>query len=87
MWRKSQSNIRPKTTETDEASGVVYVRRNIIEVEITDEQNKEPIKMFEYEENKIDIDSWETYKTVLDHSDELEEVREALVEVVSLMEG
>lgn len=87
MWRKSQSSVKPNAVEVDEASGVVYVHRNIAEVEIANEQDKKPVKMFEYEENKVDMDSWETYKTVLNHSDELAEVRDALIEVVGMMEG
>ena len=87
MWKKSQSSVKPNAVEVDEASGVVYVRRNIAEVEIANEHGEKPVKMFEYEENKVDVDSWETYKTVLAHSDELAEVRDALVEVVEMMEA
>lgn len=85
MWTKSQSNIKPDTVFEDKSSGTVYVRRNITEVEVQGEMGEKPIKMYEYEENKIDAKDWETYRTVLDHSDELADLQGAVIELAGIV--
>lgn len=66
MFIKSESNSKPELLEkTDD---LVFVRRNIIEVEKTDETNGNTVTVYQYEEAQFNIDEYETYKEIAKNS-------------------
>ena len=59
-WYHSESATRPLETDTTSSKKYNYVRRNITEVQRT--ENEEIITMYEYDECKILKEDWGLYE-------------------------
>ena len=59
---KSQSSVKPELIDTTSSKVVVYLRKNIVKKEMTnDEYDLSPIIFYEYEEAKLTIDEYQEY--------------------------
>jgi len=82
MWYESESIIKPLEVDDLSSKVYVYVRNDIKEV-VDDEKGT----YYTYREQKVKKDDWELYKKVSNHSTELAEVEDALMELAELMIG
>lgn len=84
MWKKSESKIMPQLIDDTSSPTTVYIRKNVEEV-VRKNENRDDETIYVYDEQEVKKEDWEIYRTVLDHSDELSEVEDALVELASLL--
>lgn len=82
MWYESESTVMPLEVDNTSSSVYVYVRKDIEEV--TDEEKG---IYYTYKEQKIKKEDWELYKTLNNHTTELSEVEDALMELAEIIIG
>lgn len=88
MWKLVESNNPPLEVDTESDSSVVYVTRNVTEVERKiSEDSEETITSYVYECNEIPKKDWELYKKLLNHDSDIADVQDALIELAELIEG
>lgn len=78
MWKIAQGNKKPSTIEMMENEDLVYVRKNIHLIKLED------VELYEYEENSMPKIDWETYKDILDNSNQIDRSN-ARIEYVAMM--
>lgn len=83
MWYKNENGTTEKPVAIDQESSkvYVYVRKNFVEVEATEEIPAH----WAWMEQKVRKDDWATYQEVMNHSDALDDVYEALTELAELI--
>ena len=69
-WYHSESATRPLETDTTSSKKYNYVRRNITEVQRT--ENEEIITMYEYDECKILKEDWGLYEETAQNTADIE---------------
>ena len=81
-WRKSQAGQSPALLDTTSSKKVVYIRKNVEEVEKKDEETGETYTVYQYDECRIS-------KTDYIHTlhDRPEETDEALQEMILAVFG
>lgn len=82
-WVKVENSNNIKPLEVDEVSSdkVVYVRRNFKLIEGTEERPAH----YEYEENVVLKENWDTYKTILSHDSQLTDAELAIVDLYEMI--
>lgn len=65
-WYKAESTVMPPETDTTSSKVYNYVRRNITEKEVTN--NDTTITVYEYEEMKISKDFWGVYLSMVQNA-------------------
>lgn len=65
-WYKAESTVMPPETDTTSSKVYNYVRRNITEKEVTN--NDTTITVYEYEEMKIPKDFWGVYLSMVQNA-------------------
>ena len=84
MWNHIDgSGVRPQELDTTSSKKFVYVRKNIVLVEETEERGAH----YEWDEAKIAKEDWEVYEQVLAHDTALDDVYAALTELAELIGG
>lgn len=83
MWRKSESIVKPAELDTTSSKRWNYIRKDFELVEATEDFPEH----WEYLENKVLKEDWETYTKVIDHGEALEDVYDALAELAEIIEG
>ena len=58
---KSQSSIKPELIDTTSSKTTVYLRKNIVEVEKTNESDNTSTTFYEYEEAKLTKQEYQEY--------------------------
>ena len=76
-WKKVSSNESPAEVDETSSATSVYLRKNIEEKHITDEQGNESI-MFEYDEAVLTKDEYARYQDKLDTEALIAEVLETI---------
>lgn len=84
-YKKSQSSIKPDLINTTSSKKYVYLRKNIVEVNSTDEQSGEDRSYFEYDEAKLTKSEYEEYLKELSILD-IQQQR-ADIDYIALMTG
>lgn len=77
-YRKSESTISPPLIDTTSSKKVVYIRKDVVEKQWTDELTGEAYTYYEYDEAKVSKAEYERYQQ--------EQVR-ADVDYIALMMG
>lgn len=93
MWRKSEctNTEKPLEIEYDYNCDIVWIRRNFEEIdepESRDEHGdiaKEARHGWSYEENKIPMEDWETYKEVMSHAKEISDIHDVSFEMAECL--
>lgn len=65
---KSQSTVKPELVDTTSSKNVVYIRRDIVEVQ------KDDTTFYEYDEAKLTKDEYKEYLAKLEAQDTLETI-------------
>lgn len=65
---KSQSTVKPELVDTTSSKKVVYIRKNIVEIQ------KDDTTFYEYEEAKLTKDEYKEYLAELETQDTLETI-------------
>lgn len=83
MWRNSSSSggVKPKALDTESSKVVVYVRKDFVEVPSCDIDGKESGTHWEFLENAIPKEDWETYSQVAEHTESIASIEDALCEL------
>ena len=58
---KSQSSIKPELIDTTSSKTTVYLRKNIVEVEKTNESDNTSTTFYEYDEAKLTKQEYQEY--------------------------
>lgn len=82
---KSQSSIRPELIDTTSSKTTVYLRKNIVEVERTNESDDTSIIFYEYDEVKLTREEYQEYLKELEIID-IQQQR-ADIDYIALMTG
>ena len=84
MWRKSENgnSTKPAALDTTSSRKWNYVRKDFILIESTEEIPEH----WEWMDQKVLKEDWETYTKVIDHGDALEDVYAALTELAEIIE-
>lgn len=89
MWRKvtNGSDNRPPDIDDTTSRAYIYVRRNITRVEATGEGEEAVGAHYEWEELKIPREMWEIARAVFEHTEELEAISGAIMELAEIVGG
>lgn len=60
-WHKSESGIYPELIDNTSSSYVTYLRKNVVEKQVTDEESGESHTMYEYDEAKLTKEQYAEY--------------------------
>ena len=82
---KSQSSIKPELIDTTSSKTTVYLRKNIVEVEKTNESDNTSTTFYEYEEAKLTKKEYDQYLKELSIID-IQQQR-ADIDYIALMTG
>ena len=85
MWKQSESTAKPLEVDETSSKSVVYVRRNITEVIVQDENSEDRRTVWKYEENKIPKSDWETYKAIMENQSETTDLELAVCELYEML--
>ena len=84
-YTKSQSPNKPDLIDTTSSKKYVYIRKNVVEVNSTDEQSGDDRNYFEYDEAKLTKREYEEYLKELSILD-IQQQR-ADIDYIALMTG
>lgn len=84
MWRKTENSneTKPLAIDTETSSSVVYFRRNFVFVGAEEGEQARPAH-WEYEEQEITKDLYDTYTNIQDLNNAITELAEIISEVVN----
>ncbi len=85
MWKEVESATRPSELDTASSKVYNYVRRNIREEER--EVNGETIVYYVFEEQRIRKEDWDTYAKVIQNTQDVADITDALIELAELIGG
>lgn len=89
MWKKAQNSspVKPDAADTASSKKWNYIRRNFVFVEErkSGQEVTEP-EHWEWEEQKVLKEDWDTYQTILGHDSTLNDVQDAIIELAEIME-
>lgn len=60
-WRKSESGVYPELVDNSSSNYVTYLRKNIVEKQVTDEESGELHTVYEYDETKLTKEQYAEY--------------------------
>lgn len=60
-WHKSESGVYPELVDTTSSQYVTYLRKNVVEKQVTDETTGESHTMYEYDEAKLTKEEYAEY--------------------------
>ena len=83
---KSQSSVKPELIDTTSSKRIVYLRKNIIEVEKTNESDNTSATFYEYDEAKLTKKEYQEYLKELESTDALQTIEDLKTENQSLNE-
>lgn len=90
MWYKSETGNTEKPSEIDTESSRVYVYlRKDFEKKIREpiQEGEEPTKYWEYMEQKIKKEDWETYQRLTSNENDLTDAQVAIVGLYEMLTG
>jgi hypothetical protein len=82
---KSESTIKPELVDTTSSKKYVYLRKDIIETQKTDEFSNEVITLYEYQESKLTKAEYQEYLAELSIID-IQQQR-ADIDYIAIMTG
>ena len=85
MWKEVESATRPSELDTASSKVYNYVRRNIREEER--EVNGETVVYYVFEEQRIHKEDWDTYAKVIQNTQDVADITDALIELAELRGG
>ena len=83
---KSQSSVKPDLVDTTSSKSTVYLRKNIVEVEKTNENDDTSATFYEYDEAKLSKEEYQEYLKELDATNTLQTIEDLKEENKSLNE-
>ena len=83
---KSQSSVKPDLVDTTSSKTTVYLRKNIIEVEKTNENDDTSTTFYEYDEAKLSKEEYQEYLKELEATDALQTIEDLREENKNLNE-
>lgn len=86
MWKYAECIGETKPEEIDERSSeqYVYIRKNITEKKVYDEEENEIGIRYEYEENTVKKKDWELYKSIFETEKTVEKHERNLIELIEI---
>lgn len=84
-YKRSKSTISPPLIDTTSSKKVVYIRKDVVERQRTDELTGETYRYYEYDEAKVPKAEYERYQREME-SREVRQVR-ADTDYIALMTG
>lgn len=60
-WKKSESSVYPEMVDNTSSQYVTYLRKNVVEKQVTDETTGKSHTMYEYDEAKITKEQYAEY--------------------------
>lgn len=85
-YKKSQSSVYPELVDTTSSRKVVYLRKDVTEVETTDEFSGETHTYYEYDEAKITKAEYQIYLKELNATETIENIENLKAENQMLRE-
>lgn len=88
-WKTVENgdSVKPAALDTESSRKRNYVRKDFVFIEAEEEDEYEKPAHWEYLERKVAKEDWETYMSVIDHAEALNDVYVALTELAELIEG
>lgn len=83
---KSQSSVKPDLVDTTSSKSTVYLRKNIVEVEKTNENDDTSTTFYEYDEAKLSKEEYQEYLKELEATDALQTIEDLREENKNLNE-
>lgn len=85
QYYKSQSTVRPELIDDHSSKYVTYLRKNIVEKQVTDEMTEETHTVYEYDEAKLTKAEYKQYLTEMSTMDV--EQQRADIDYIALITG
>lgn len=73
-YHKSESKIFPELIDTTSSKNMVYLRKNVVDKQVDDEELKETYTIYEYDECKLTKEEYKQYLTEMSILD-IEQIR------------
>ena len=86
IYVKSQSSVKPELIDTTSSKRTVYLRKNIVEAEKTNENDDTSATFYEYDEAKLSKEEYQEYLKELDATNTLQTIEDLKEENKSLSE-
>lgn len=86
IYVKSQSSVKPELVDTTSSKSTVYLRKNIVEVEKTNENDDTSTTFYEYDEAKLSKEEYQEYLKEINGSDTLQTIEDLKAENQNLNE-
>ena len=86
IYVKSQSSVKPELVDTTSSKSTVYLRKNIVEVEKTNESDDTSTTFYEYDETKLSKEEYQEYLKELKATNALQTIEDLKAENQNLNE-
>ena len=86
IYVKSQSSVKPDLVDTTSSKSTVYLRKNIVEVEKTNESDNTSTTFYEYDEAKLTKEEYQEYLKELETTNTLQIIEDLKTENQNLNE-
>lgn len=86
IYVKSQSSVKPDLVDTTSSKSTVYLRKNIVEVEKTNENDDTCDTFYEYDEAKLTKEEYQEYLKELETTNTLQIIEDLKTENQNLNE-
>lgn len=89
MWKIVENSNSVKPSEIDDTSSkdTIYVRKDFVEVPTYDGDNNQIGTHWQYMENEIPRDDWETYKKVIENENAMIDTQLAICDLYEMLTG
>ena len=84
-YHKSSSTVKPELIDDSSSKYVTYLRKNIVEKQVTDEMTEETHTVYEYDEAKLTKEQYKQYLAEMSVMD-IEQQR-ADIDYIAIMTG
>lgn len=82
MWYKAESTVSPNVLDTTSSQVYVFVRKNITETQIIDEETGETTTIYKFDESKIKKDVYDIAKDQWETDERLTDVEEIIADIL-----
>jgi hypothetical protein len=75
----------PLAIDTESSKDIVYLRRNIEQIERKDEQTGETVTLWGYEEAQLTREEYETYSVIIEETKKIKNEMQSQIDYLAIM--
>lgn len=80
-WVNAQSTIRPETLDTTSSRKYNYVRKDITE-EVVPQEEGDPITMYNYKELMVPKEDWDIFTSTIANDSRITDIEDVITEII-----